>query len=101
MSSHRGSEKVLVANLVANLGSYGDRRGHGRLSNQQLADSIHRFPEFESLSLRQYFIASTRQGTSVRARGAHPGLEPSKMKSDGFDNFAEQCWTHEVRSRTQ
>jgi hypothetical protein len=24
-------------------------------AHQQLADSIHRFPEFESLSLRQFF----------------------------------------------
>ena len=38
-------------------------------AHQQLADSIHRFPEFESLSLRQYFIASIRIGTSLRARG--------------------------------
>src|SRR6188508_731356 len=28
------------------------------------------------------------------------GFEPSKMKQAGFDTFAEQSWTHAVRSRT-
>ena len=29
------------------------------------------------------------------------GFEPSNMKQVGFDRFAEQIWTHEVRPRAE
>jgi hypothetical protein len=32
---------------------------------------------------------------------APAGFEPSKIGKDGFDNFAEQSWTHAVRPRAQ
>jgi hypothetical protein len=44
----------LVANLVANMGVRAIGGDVCAFAHQQLADSIHRFPEFESLSLRQF-----------------------------------------------
>ena len=60
---------------------------------------MHFWKRYESLSLRQNSPRVCDVARRYQLAVPDRGFEPSKMKTGGFDNFAEQSWTHEVRSR--